>query len=523
MIVNKKARLTKTFFFALLLAAILLSFACEAVRPAEAGRKRLLLNYDYKEIEKGLSAEEALADLEISENGRAISLSEVEIEGAFDPSRRGAYELLLKHGEYSAKLCLFVDAEGVEEKARFQTLDELALEEGLSVGIPSEGKIELLVIPIGFSNKSYDGVEETLEKAFNGTPEQTGWHSLSSFYAASSFGKLDLHATVLPVYQTGKRWRRSETKAIDEDILTKAIAHFDDRVDYSAFDANGDGTIDCVYLIYLAPYDEDSDLWWAFENEIEPTFWSYDGVRPRTYLWMSIEFFSEPILYSFDERDDLGVSINAETLIHETGHALGLDDYYDYGDKPVSNGGLGYLNMMDGNQGDHDPFSKAILGWIEPTFVYKTDYAAVLSPFEENGDALIISKTGKNSYFQEYFIVCYYTPTGAFELKSQKDVGIFSESGVLIYHINAALKDEEERTSLIEIYETNNGEWLRLIEICEADGDDSIDGTLYAENDDLFRAGDAFSPQWSDGTPAGFTLTVLSLGDEARLSVIYDR
>ena len=40
-------------------------------------------------------------------------------------------------------------------------------------------------------------------------------------------------------------------------------------------------------------------------------------------------------------------------LIHETGHALGLDDYYD---TVGSTGGFGGGTMMDSNVGDQDPY-----------------------------------------------------------------------------------------------------------------------------------------------------------------------
>jgi len=56
-------------------------------------------------------------------------------------------------------------------------------------------------------------------------------------------------------------------------------------------------------------------------------------------------------------------------VIHETGHALGLPDYYDYDDKVGPRGGVGGLDMMDNNWGDHNPFSKWLLGWLELTFV----------------------------------------------------------------------------------------------------------------------------------------------------------
>ena len=527
MVSTNRGRTTKSVFLALFfLAAAILFCACSFFNRSTKNKEHfsdaLRLSRDYIEVAKETSLEDALSDLEIREGGEVLSLSDVSIEGDYDPLVRGEYALTISHGEKRAELRIFVEAEGVEENARFRTLDELAGDLDLKVGIPSEGDVNLLVIPIGFSNRRYDGVRETLEIAFNGTEEETGWHSLRSYYAASSFGKLDLRATILPVYQTGKRWSSGERKAVDREVLPQAIAHFDDRIDYKKFDANGDGFIDCVYMVYLAPYDEGSDLWWAYEGEIDPPFWAYDGVRPFRYLWMSFDFFSDPIYSRFGEEDDLGVSVNAETLIHETGHALGLDDYYDYENEESPCGGLGNLNMMDGNQGDHDPFSKAILGWIRPTFVYRTDYEAALAPFEETGDALILSKQGKNSYFQEYFIVCYYTPTGLFALKSQKDAGIFSSPGVLIYHVNAAVKEKGETDRLIEIYKANNGKDPRLIRICEADDDDSIDSTYYAEDDDLFLAGDVFSPSWSDGTPAGFSLTVLSVGDRAKISVVFE-
>ncbi|MCR5457380.1 MAG: hypothetical protein K6F14_04840 [Clostridiales bacterium] len=41
--------------------------------------------------------------------------------------------------------------------------------------------------------------------------------------------------------------------------------------------------------------------------------------------------------------------------IYETGHALGLNDYYDY-DITKDDGCLGCFVMMDANAGDHDPY-----------------------------------------------------------------------------------------------------------------------------------------------------------------------
>ena len=67
--------------------------------------------------------------------------------------------------------------------------------------------------------------------------------------------------------------------------------------------------------------------------------------------------------------DPTGIIVDAHTFIHETGHLLGLDDYYDYNDYRGAKGGLYGADMMDNNIGDHGSVNKLLLGWIEPTVV----------------------------------------------------------------------------------------------------------------------------------------------------------
>jgi len=472
----------------------------------------LTLSYREKTVKKGVPLVTALSDLVVGGTGGRLSLAELTLSGEYDPARSGNYEITLSRGDASATVTLFVAEEGVTASACYPTLDECAAEYDLSVDVPSTGRVEILVIPIGFTNKHYDSASELLETAFNGRAEETGWHSLCSYYERSSYGLLSLHATILPTYKTGKSWSAKKKGSPEKEYLAAALDYYDEEIDYSRFDANHDGIIDCVCMVYLAPYDEDSDLWWAYWDTLDEDYETEDEVLTRNYLWLSVDFFSDPL--------PVEGAINVETLAHEMGHMLGLEDYYDYEEEIY--GGLGDSDMMDGTQGDHDPFSKAILGWIRPTVLFRADYDALLSPFEENGEALFIMKEGKESYFQECFVVCYYTPTGLYALRSQEEEGIFSLPGVLIYHVTADLKDPSEMTSLIEIYQTSNGKNPRLIRICEADEDNSIDETGCAEDEDLFQEGATFSPNWNDGTSAGFTLTVSSLSEEgAQVSVLY--
>ena len=57
----------------------------------------------------------------------------------------------------------------------------------------------------------------------------------------------------------------------------------------------------------------------------------------------------------------------AQTIIHETGHVLGLPDYYQYASQQGGSAdrtGILTFDIMMQNQGDHNGFSKWMLGWL---------------------------------------------------------------------------------------------------------------------------------------------------------------
>lgn len=422
----------------------------------------------------------------------------------------------------------------VEEQVSYPVADSLSDgNPNLAPGIKSTGSVEVLVIPVAFSNKSYNAssVKTKLEKAFNGTPADTGWHSLSSYYSTVSFGALNIHATVTDVYVTGDAYSETSGEAgvTDYKYLTGALEYFDGSYNYANFDADGDGSIDCVYLVYLAPYstsDNASDLWWAYTSAYDGDK-TFDGKDVFWYMWFSIDFFDEKIYNDGDVEDDLGVTINCETVIHETGHALGLDDYYDWVNN--SQPGLGGLVMMDWNQGDHDPFSKAILGWINPTVLKAGEYTTTLSSYTTAGDALFVKRNDTDSYFDECFIITFYTPDGVNALKAQNseelgyDFGVLSKAGILVYHVNATLKNDYSDTLLYDVYAHNNGdENDRLIKVVERES--CVEDGYAADSEYvLFFEGDTVSLIWNDGTDTNLTLEVGAINgvNEAEISLVW--
>ena len=69
--------------------------------------------------------------------------------------------------------------------------------------MPSTGKPKLLVLPIWLADSSSFLNEEEkekvyvdIEKACFGTTEDTGWHSIASFYKAESYGKCEVEGEV---------------------------------------------------------------------------------------------------------------------------------------------------------------------------------------------------------------------------------------------------------------------------------------------------------------------------------------
>ena len=261
--------------------------------------------------------------------------------------------------------------------------------------------------------------------------------------------------------------------------------------------------IDGVYLVYTAPvdYENNSDLWWAYTYEYyTDTAEYYDNKEADYYMFMGYEFFFET------PASGTKLTYNCETVIHETGHMLGLDDYYDYDDSKGAKGGLGGGDMMDYNVGDHNAFSKMLLGWVNP-YVVSDDCNIEIGSFGKTGDCVMICKNTIDP-FAEYFIIDFYTPDGLNAMEAGNS-GLFSASGVRVYHVNATLVTTEVG-SLWDIYRYNNGNTAnKLISLVEADGGNHILNEKLSDNNDLYGVGSTISGlKWTDGTACGFSVKV---------------
>lgn len=417
-------------------------------------------------------------------------------------------------------------------------------DECLANGIPSLGTPKILVVPVEFSDYTLKEVGVTtsdIEKGFFGTEKDTGWESLSSYYEKSSYGHLKLSGTVLPTYtakNTSTYYNNlyNRNSVGDDTILKEVLDYYDSTIDFSEYDYNNDGFIDGIYLVYAHPQDYENDnLWWAWQNwatymELNT---KYDGVRANYYMWASAGFILEGIdtgdgydAFDYQAMYDSSLKINMHTFIHETGHMFGLDDYYDYPDSynvgPA--GGLGGADIMDYTVGDHCPFSKMMLGWVNPTIVLDTITIKIKS-FTETGECIMIPKNfANNGYFGEYLTIDLYTPTGLNELDADN---LFTKTAVRIMQVDSTFNYNFDMSKDRSAFMYNNSDTAhKQIRYIEADGKFDIEQSterlpVYADNNDLFDAGDYFEVsstmwknlKWYDGSAMNFRISIDSISN----------
>ena len=292
----------------------------------------------------------------------------------------------------------------------------------------------------------------------------------------------------------------------DQLIMDEALAYLAGIMDLSDFDSDGNGIIDSVVLINTLDVGDDDFHWayryWNYYVDNDGYYYEYDGVSANDYLWASYQFLYE----TSSGYDNVG-GMDTYTFIHEFGHILGVDDYYDtsYNGEP-----LGGYDIMDSMKGDHNAFSKFNLGWLTTSRLVVTDGSVTLTleDFSKNGDTIIIANNWdpKLGAYQEYYVLVYYTNIGL----NGGDAGYFTRDGIVVYHVNASLYSEIYEGELsYDIYNNNTdasdqyGTEDNLIELVK-----SANGTYtYVEGDKIPTV------TLDGGETLQYTFTVVSLVD----------
>ena len=189
-------------------------------------------------------------------------------------------------------------------------------------------------------------------------------------------------------------------------LLADACATVDDLVDFAKYDANNDGIVDLVYIIYAghsANYRNNkvSNIWPKSGTvTISDTF---DGKSIRRY-GVSNE------LNGSDKTSKNNKKINGIGLFcHEFSHTLGLPDIYAYHTDAENQDdqGMEFWDLMDGGTGvrggrvpaSYLAWEREVMGWMNIDELKKDSSIENLKSIDNGGKAYkIVNPNNSNEY-----------------------------------------------------------------------------------------------------------------------------
>ncbi len=343
-------------------------------------------------------------------------------------------------------------------------------------GMPTRGTVKVLALLIAFADQPpVTPAESVAARLFGDGEGGFPFESLRNYYRRSSYGQLEIQGDVLGWYTTSyPRSSVTETDSGRESLIEEALmSYYLQGHDFSQYDNDGDGAIDYFCVFWSGPHGEWASFWWGYYTGMMDSSFRLDGKRLGQYSWQW-----ELPNYPYGD-------FSPTTVIHETGHALGVPDYYDYDPFVGPPGGVGGLDIMDGTAGDHNCFSKFMLDWITPTVVDAGSRTVTLRASGDTGDALLFfPNAAPDKIFDEYFMVQN-------RCRTANDTGLFTGTdGLLVWHADARL----DSWNWDYLYDNSYTEH-KLLKLVQADGLEHIENLVsWAEAGDYYIPGGAFGP-----------------------------
>ncbi len=366
-------------------------------------------------------------------------------------------------------------------------------------GMPTKGNVKILALLIEFQDQIHTNSASSIQDNLfgNGNAARFPYESVAQYYKRASYNQLDLSSgTTLGWYKTS--YNRSgviTTHTGREKLLREVLDHFNAQGhDFTQYDNNNDGAIDYFIVIWTGPDTGWSTFWWGYQTFFSDPTYRLDGKRLGKYSW---QWEARPV----------GSNFTPIVVIHETGHALGLPDYYDYDPGTGPKGGVGGLDMMAANRGDHNCFSKWMLDWIEPTVVADGSHDLTLNATGTAKDCVIVwPNLTTEKMFSEFFVVQNRHKVGNDQTPQMPG------DGMLIWHVDATLEDNGQDFKYDNSFTSH-----KLLRLMEADGLEEIEtGTSGADSGDYYVAAKSFGPETTpsskkyDGTDTEVTVNNFS-------------
>lgn len=341
------------------------------------------------------------------------------------------------------------------------------------------------------------------DRLFGDGDTEFWYHSLKWYYDKASYSQLTVDGDVHGWYEAehNRTWYHPDNNTTypEEDVkrelvIFEAIEAADEAgTDFSEYDNDGDGEVDYFLVIWAGPHGAWASFWWGYQTSIGVLAdKEVDGVRFHTYSWQWECYYDFGGSPPDDDYWQWGI-----VPIHETGHALGLPDYYDYNGSVGPDGGVGGMDMMHGNSGDHNCFSKYCLGWISPTVAFTNLDDQELRKSNAYGDAVaFMPGFDPVSPWSEYFMAQVRYREGS----DGDTTGSWypTDGRMALWHIDAQVANQATWPLYNAFVYDNSYTDHKLLRLMEADGLEEIEtGNNTADIDDYYNNGEELSPSSS--------------------------
>lgn len=317
-----------------------------------------------------------------------------------------------------------------------------------STFFPHEGQPRAVVILVDFNDVHFSVADpkKSFEQYLNGTghPEDYGnrenrnYSSVAQYFDDMSYGKFrpqfDVYGPIRltensAVYGAGRSDRM-------DLFFPQVISAASNIVDFTQYDANSDGYVDLIYIIYagyaasLTQNSEDC-LWPKSGNREE----NIPNTSLRTYRFgISNELNGFPGAFTEEPLNRInGVGL----FCHEFSHCLGLPDIYPTNSDIVSdNQAMEFWSLMDGGEyvdngwcpAAFTAWEREALGWLQiEELTEDTSVKDMLPLNTQDGKAYRI-RNDNDTEGNEYFIIENIQTTGW----NTRQKG----HGLLMYHVN---------------------------------------------------------------------------------------
>lgn len=283
------------------------------------------------------------------------------------PARRGWFVQKLEDGSVAEVQQIgdehyhyFITREG-KTISRMPRVQQVQQEVGTPMPIP-----RVLVILVSYSDLAIQpkNTAQALDSLFNytGYAYNGATGSLCDYFTAQSDSQyMPRFDVVGPVTMSNNRkyYGAGNPDAKPGEMIKEACKAVNDIVDFSQYDSDGDGKVDCVYVLYAG----------IGANDVGG---EADAIWPHMHYVSGLTLDGKQI-YAYACSGEIdGVSLDRTgigPICHEFGHAIGMPDYYStYPNGPYVVGDWSVMDYgMYNNNANTPPnysiFDKQYMGW----------------------------------------------------------------------------------------------------------------------------------------------------------------